>query len=182
MTKRHNRKLPRHPNYDYSQDGAHFVTNCSYQRKSLFGEVTDGEMIVNSLGEIIYQQWQQTGELREHVELDAFVVMPNHVHGIIMIINSPNDRRRDMMHHVPTHNKRQFSKLIPNSLSSIVGTFKAAVTRQINRLPDSPDHPIWQPRYRDHIIRNVADLNRIRDMYRRIQHDVKRIRFTNDTR
>lgn len=74
------------------------------------------------------------------------------------------------MHHVPTNStqsdnspKREFSKPIPNSLSTIIGAFKAAATRQINRLPNPPEHPIWQRNFHDHIIRNPDDLHRLRD-------------------
>ena len=165
---RHQRRSIRLKDYDYRQNGAYFVTICTHQRLCLFGEVRDSEMILNSYGEIVSQQWEQTGALRDYVVLDTFVVMPNHVHGIIWIVDN-NDtnvdvNRRGLMHQTPpTTPQREFSKPIAKSLSSIVGAFKAAVTRHINRLPESPDHPIWQRNFYEHIIRNEPDLNRIRD-------------------
>ncbi len=153
------RKSPRLKDYDYASSGGYFVTICTYERKCVFGEIANQQMELNVFGTIVHEQWKQTGILRDNVQLDAFVVMPNHVHGIILI-TSTNNNLRDMMHHVPT--PRKFSKPIANSLSAIVGSFKAAVTRQIRRLPETPDHPIWQSRYHDHIIRSLPDLNRIR--------------------
>ncbi len=162
MNKLPQHKSPRLIDYDYTQSGAYFVTICTHDRMHLFGRVDDGEMVCNLMGEIVHEQWIQTSVLRDYVELDTFVVMPNHFHGILIIIES-EENRRGMMHHAPTNPKREFSKSIPRSLSSIIGTFKASVTRQINRLPNAPDHPIWQRNFHDHIIRNPDDLNRLRE-------------------
>jgi len=162
MTEYPQRKSPRLQDYDYTQAGAYFVTICTHDRKRIFGHIDDGEVVCNQMGDIVNEQWIQTGVLRDYVELDMFVVMPNHVHGILMIVESEEDRR-GMMHHAPTTRKREFSKPIPRSLSSIIGTFKAAVTRHIRRLPNPPDHPIWQRNFHDHIIRNPDDLHRLRE-------------------
>ncbi len=75
--------------YDYTTPGAYFVTLVSYQRECLFGEVTGENLKLSELGEIVSQEWRRAPEIRAEVGLDAFVVMPNHVHGIIVINGTP---------------------------------------------------------------------------------------------
>jgi REP element-mobilizing transposase RayT len=170
MNAMYNRRSIRLKDYDYTQAGAYFVTICAYQRRCVFGSVENGLMRPNTCGQIVQYEWEQTAVVRPHVELDAFVVMPNHIHGIIVITDHVDiaGDGRGMMHHAPTIHiadqppQRKFSKPIANSLSSIVGTFKAAVTRRINTLPGAPDHPIWQRNYHEHIIRNQHALDHIR--------------------
>lgn len=161
----HKRRSIRLKDYDYTQNGAYFVTICTHQRACLFGEIHDDGMVLGSWGTLVQEQWLQTGVVRDNVELDAFVIMPNHVHGIILIVdkNDIDSPCRSVMYHAPTTPQREFSKPIAHSLSTIVGAFKAAVTRHINRLSDAPDHAIWQRNFYEHIIRNAADLNRIRE-------------------
>jgi putative transposase len=90
----HRRKSIRLRGYDYSQEGMYFVTICVQDRESLFGEMINGEMLLNEMGTIAYREWMHTPEIRKNVELDAFVVMPNHIHGII-IINNRTDSKGD---------------------------------------------------------------------------------------
>ena len=85
--KRHHRRSIRLKGYDYTQPGAYFVTTCTHNREPLFGRVVDGEMVLNALGEIVWACWREIPIHFPHVELDAFVVMPNHVHGIIWIVD-----------------------------------------------------------------------------------------------
>jgi REP element-mobilizing transposase RayT len=175
----HHRRSIRLKDYDYRQNGAYFVTICSHERLCLFGAVADGEMALNEWGGIIQACWNEIPAHYPMVELDGFVVMPNHVHGIVVITGGDDVNRRGMIYHAPTNanaptntnaptnanaptNTRAFSKPIANSLSSMMGTFKAAVTRHIRRLMDAPDHPIWQRNYYEHIIRNEQALNTVR--------------------
>jgi REP element-mobilizing transposase RayT len=81
---RHRRSI-RLRGYDYTQAGAYFVTICTQDRACLFGEIIDGQMRLNAPGQIVHDEWLRTGALRPNVELDAFVVMPNHFHGIIVL-------------------------------------------------------------------------------------------------
>jgi putative transposase len=155
---KHHRRSIRLENYDYSQSGAYIVTICLFHcHECLFGDVVNGEMILNEYGKIVAEEWLKTPQIRPYIELDAYVVMPNHFHGILFIIKDDVPRMSDgrgMMHHVPTTNhKREFSKPIANSLSTIVGAFKASVTRQINRLRDTPGGILWQKNYYETIIR-----------------------------
>lgn len=96
MPDRHRRSL-RLQDYDYTQAGAYFVTACTFQRAHLFGTVIDGAMLLNDPGVLVQHEWAQTAMLRDYVELDAFVVMPNHFHGIIVI---PEDHQ-GMRHPAP---------------------------------------------------------------------------------
>jgi putative transposase len=83
----HHRRSIRLPGYDYSQSGAYFVTICAYQRQCLFGDVVDGQMVLNQYGAIVADEWQKSSVIRREIELDAWMVMPNHFHGIVIIQN-----------------------------------------------------------------------------------------------
>jgi putative transposase len=85
---KHHRRSIRLRGYDYSSEGAYFVTICTHDRACLFGQVVEGEMVLNEIGKIAEQEWLNTPEKRPNVVLDEFIVMPNHVHGIIIIDNS----------------------------------------------------------------------------------------------
>ncbi len=87
------------PGYDYSRPGAYFITIVVHNRQCLFGEIVNGEMTLNEFGEIVKTEWQKTGALRPNIDVDAFVVMPNHLHGILIITD--ND---DLYHH---HNRNR---------------------------------------------------------------------------
>ena len=92
----HHRRSIRLKGYDYTQPGANFITFCTYQRRHIFGEVVNGEMILNDAGKIARQEWFKTAELRPYVKLyeDEFVIMPNHGHGIIWIDEDWAQQRR----------------------------------------------------------------------------------------
>ena len=79
------RRSIRLPGYDYTQAGAYFITVCTYERQCLFGEIIDGEMFPNEIGKIVEQTWLETPQVRESLELDDFVVMPNRFHGIVLL-------------------------------------------------------------------------------------------------
>jgi len=102
------------------------------------------------------------GDIRSNVEPDEFIVMPNHFHGIITI--KAGNIRRGMARHAPTG--REFAKPVANSLSTIIGAFKSAVTKSINILRNTPGMPVWQRNYFEHVIRNEKELSRIREYIR----------------
>ena len=165
MTNRPQRKSTRLKDYDYSQSGVYFVTLCTHNRLHLFGEITDGDMVLNDWGEIVSYEWQRTTVVRPYVELDAFVVMPNHFHAILLIVDDHTIPQRATQRVAPTDNvsKPKISQTLqPASLGAIVGQFKSVVTKRIRQLTDAQDI-IWQRNYHDHIIRNESDLNRIRE-------------------
>ena len=85
----HHRRSIRLRDYDYAQAGAYFVTICAQDRRCLFGEIVDGEMRLNAMGRIVAEQWDAIPRRFTNVALDAFVVMPNHIHGIFLIVGAP---------------------------------------------------------------------------------------------
>ena len=145
--KKHHRRSIRLKGYDYSSEGAYYVTIVTYQRDCLFGEIMNKEMILNEFGKIADECWRGIPEHFTFVELGAYVVMPNHVHGIIII-------RRGTIYRAPT--VEQFQKPVAGSIPTIIRTYKAAVTRRIGREHNATG--IWQRNYYEHIIRNEKDL------------------------
>jgi putative transposase len=160
----HHRRSIRLPAYDYAQAGAYFVTLVSHARECLFGQVIDGEMRLNALGEVVVEEWRRTGEIRREVEPDILVVMPNHIHGIVIV----GAHGRAPLHRAPLHRS-------PRSVGSFVAGFKSAVTKRINEMRGTPGLPLWQRNYYEHIIRNEEDLNHVRqyvvDNPARWEHD-----------
>jgi REP element-mobilizing transposase RayT len=170
----HHRQSIRLPAYDYRWPGVYYVTICVKDRHCLFGQVVDGVMRLNAYGHIAEEEWLRTAALR------SYVIMPNHLHGIIAIVDANGhdlgdmNAGRDMTRHVPTtvptavpttvpdESMRAFSKPVARSVSSIIGSFKASVTKRINRRWHTPGGSIWQPRFYEHIVRDAQDLDRIR--------------------
>lgn len=140
--------------HDYAQPGAYFVTVCTRDREWLFGDIVDGEMCLNPLGVAVHQEWSRTAQLHENVELDAFTIMPNHVHGIVIITQGRGTACR-----APTE---AFGRPVPNSLPTILRAFKSASTKRINEMRKAPVTPVWQRNYYEHMIRIHTELNAIR--------------------
>jgi putative transposase len=153
--KNHHRKSIRLREYDYTNPNWYYITICSYKMENIFGKVEKNKMILNKEGEIVEQEWLKIKELRKNIDLDYYVVMPNHFHGIVII------ESRDKASLVPTE-ERRFGKPVAGSLSTIIGSFKSAVTKRINELRKYKSTPIWQKNYYEHIIRNEMDLFYIR--------------------
>ena len=148
--------------YGYSQAGAYFITVYTQNHEHLLGEISDAEMLINAWGNIIQECWYDLPNHYPGLKLDIFVVMPNHMHGIIIIndTNRVDNIESDTEHRVPTY--EQFGKSIPNSISTIIRSYKSAVTKKINELRKTYNKKIWQPRFYDRIIRNEKELNKIR--------------------
>jgi len=155
----HQRKSIRLQEYDYSQAGGYFITICTHEKECLFGEVVDGEIQLNDIGKIVKSEWLKTEEIRDNVSTDEFVIMPNHVHGILFI-DEPSDRR-GTVHRAPTFER--FGQPTSNSIPTIIRSFKATVTKQINEHRNTPGQKIWQSNYFDRVIRNDDELIRIRE-------------------
>jgi len=153
---RHHRRSIRLPAYDYAQDGAYFLTVVTHQRQCLFGEIVDGEVLVSAYGEAVAQEWLRSTQMRHEIQLDAFVVMPNHIHGIAIIGGQTvGAHGRAPLHRAPLHRS-------PRSIGSFVAGFKSAVTRRINEMRGTRGLPVWQRNYYEHIIRDEEQLNRVR--------------------
>jgi REP element-mobilizing transposase RayT len=187
------RKSPRLPGYDYAQPGAYFITICTAHRQHLFGNIENGMMICNTLGQIAHQELFNLPSRWHMVDVDTFVVMPNHIHAIILITGTPlaadvstadaqkrvptGNQGADAQKRVPTGNQgADAQKRVPTgnqgadaqkrvpTLGQIVGNYKGGVTRLARReVAINTPHIIWQQRYHDHIIRNEEMLNYIRD-------------------
>ncbi len=146
------RRSTRLRDYDYSRAGAYFITVCTRGRKSLFGVVKDGEVALNELGRIAEEEWRKSAQVRIEIDLDAWVVMPSHIHGIVIIA----DERRRADRPVARGGLR------PRSLGAMMAGFKSAATKRINTMRGTPGTPVWQRNYYEHIIRNESALDRIR--------------------
>ena len=141
------RKPTRLKGYDYSQNGAYFITICTSQKAHLFGEITNSKMHLNDLGEIVNREIKKIEKHYHNICIDKYVIMPNHIHMIIEIIETEG------INPFPTVNYD-----IPN----VIGKFKAGVTRIVgNAFMHSVKKPIWQSSYHDHIIRGEKDYQKI---------------------
>ena len=148
----YHRRSIRLPGYDYSQAGAYFVTIVKYNRENLFGIIQDGEMIINPFGEIIANEWLKTTTVRPNVELGEFIIMPNHVHGIIIIRDPVGAMRRI----APTP-----KGAARGSIGAILGQIKSITAKRINTLRGTPGISVWQRNYYEHIIRSNDEWDRI---------------------
>jgi REP element-mobilizing transposase RayT len=154
----YHRRSIRLPRFDYGSAGAYFVTICTHERAHVFGKIQNDEMILNENGNICMNVWDEIQEYSDNAETDEFIVMPNHVHGIIWI-------------RPPTHgaiNPKGAINRAPTTttmgLGEIVRSYKARVTRQI-RLAGST-YGVWQRNYYERIIRNERELHAIRQYIR----------------
>ncbi|MFA5056129.1 MAG: transposase [Dehalococcoidia bacterium] len=150
----HHRRSRRLEGYDYSQAGAYFITVCTRNRECLFGDVIDGVMALSDVGRVVEEEWMKSADIRKEIELDAFVIMPNHIHGIIVIANDC----RGVWLYAPTGTLRSPSRTI----GALVRAFKSACTIRINDMRNSRGTPVWQRNYYEHVTRDEDDLNRIR--------------------
>ena len=161
----HHRRSVRVKGYDYTQAGAYFITLCLEGRQCLFGDIIDEGMKLNVLGEIVEAEWVRTATVRPDVELDAFVVMPNHVHGIIVLTNDTRDEegRGRATHRVAPTNASRLQGPATGSIGAIIGQFKSLTAKSINRQRCTPGAPIWQQNYYERVIRNERELEAARE-------------------
>ncbi len=166
----HHRKSIRLKGYDYSQEGLYFVTIVTKERKHLFGEIKNGEMILNDAGIIAKKYWLEIPEHFPNTQLHSFIVMPNHIHGIIEIIG-------EIKNSVETNSivgAKNFSPLRETTkpkfhspsktIGSIIRGFKIGITKWFQQhYPNefSVGESVWQRNYWEHIIRNDEDYKRI---------------------
>jgi len=134
----HHRRSLRLRGYDYSQPGAYFVTTCTEDRECLFGDVVDGEMILSEAGRVVQETWESIPGRFQSAVLDAFVVMPNHLHAIILLTETEGDSRP--------------------ALGDIIGAFKSISAIGVNRLLSREGNPLWQRSYHDRILRSQKEL------------------------
>lgn len=151
------------------------MTICSHEQQCLFGEISGGEMHMNAWGEIVRDEWLRTPTMRPNVELDEYVMMPNHFHGII-VINATNDNCVGADCVRPIHGAEKCGAHVgapvqpiqglrrkSGSLGSIIAGFKSAATKRINEVRKTPGAPVWHRNFYEHVIRNEKDLELIRE-------------------
>ncbi len=152
------RKNIRLKSWDYSSDGAYFVTICTKDRENFFGEIVDGEMMLNEIGLMVEKWWKKIEEKYETVTLDNFIIMPNHIHGIIIIYNVGADPCVGPDEKIFIKQNRQKHGAVP-TVSSMVQWFKTmAANEYLKKVKNNQwpvfDGKIWQRSFHDRIIRN----------------------------
>jgi putative transposase len=178
---RHHRRSIRLKGYDYAQAGAYFVTICAHGRECLFGEVLGGEMRLNAYGDIVAQCWDDLPRHYPTVGLDAFVVMPNHVHGIVVLTDpaTPAPANAGVVGaglrpaRVGAAGGGADGEVVGEAtpagrrpappLSEVVRAFKSFSARRVNELRGTGGASVWQRNYYEHIIRNERSLGMVRD-------------------
>lgn len=148
------RKSIRLKGWDYSKEGLYFITICTKNKECLFGSVQNGTMELNEIGWIADQYWKEIPKHYHHVKLHEFILMPNHLHGIIQIVSQYN---ADDDYNAPQ--TRKFGNPIPGSISTIINQYKSSVKRWCNQ--NGYENFKWQSRFHDHIIGSTEEFNRI---------------------
>ena len=136
--------------WNYEGPGPYLITICTYQKRPALGRILDGRMVLSHAGEIVKAEWTETGQVRPEVTLDAFVIMPDHIHAILGLGPA-----------IGNGAPRNGLERRPRSLGSLVAGFKAACTRRILE-STGVQVPVWQPNYNDRIIRSSNHLAMVR--------------------
>jgi putative transposase len=154
--RRPERKIARLREYDYRQSGAYAVTICVHERRLALGRIEDGTVRLHPFGRIAQERWLAIPQHHPIVVLDEFIVMPNHIHGILFIENeSPPTIEEEI-------ELRRFGKPQSGSLGTVIGSFKSGVTKRIGEARGCKTE-VWQQKFWDHIIRDEHDLHNQRE-------------------
>lgn len=148
--------------FDYRENHAYFVTICTFKRQCVFGSVTDGTVSLSQRGQVVQRCWKDLPTHHPFIELDAFVIMPNHVHAVICIVGNdveatPASRSPRSGESTLAHGPRA------RSLSAVIGSFKSAISRNLNRLRAGAATNLWQPNFYEHVVRSDRAMDTIRD-------------------
>jgi REP element-mobilizing transposase RayT len=188
----HRRRSVRLRGYDYAHPGAYFITICTHHREPILGRILDQVVHLTPMGEIACSEWMRTQAIRPRITVDAFVIMPDHLHGILVITDADDMGGRGTPRRAPTTatphappatphaplatpHARTASDMTPterfghptsDSVPTIVRSFKATTTKQINRSRGTPGAPVWQRGYYEHVIRSDAELEQVRKYIR----------------
>ena len=165
------RRSVRLRDYDYSTEGMYFVTIWAQRLECLFGEVVEDKMRLNQYGKIVDECWKWLFQQYSHTKINEFMIMPNHFHGIIEIIEPD---RRGGSRTAPTfascapalRTAPTFASCAPapvnvtkrKPLGRLIGAFKTVSTKRINLIRNTPGTPVWQRNYYEHVIRNEEEL------------------------
>lgn len=166
----HHRRSIRLKHYDYSQEGAYFITVCTKDKEWLFGNVINGEMQLNDMGNLTLQCWKDIPKHFPNAVPDEFIVMPNHIHGIIIFNVGAKNISPGMpdISHIPRDgNSDRAKNILPlqhgttMTIGSVIRGFKIGVTKWARA--NGASHDPWQRNYYEHIICNEAELEKIRE-------------------
>jgi hypothetical protein len=180
----HKRQSTRLKGYDYSKEGNYFLTICCQDKECLFGDVVNGKMILNNIGEVVNECWLKIPNHFPKVKLKEYVIMPNHIHGIIELINDEKSvsnntavenlrvinlkaENEQLLNSIPIKNsiiQNNFQKCTPRSIGSIIKGFKIGVTKWIrdkNNFEPILIESVWQRNYHEHIIRDNREYEKI---------------------
>ncbi|MGL4598734.1 MAG: transposase [Bacteroidia bacterium] len=166
----HHRRSIRLKGYDYGQAGLYFITICCYNRQHIFGNVLNGKMILNEYGKIAHDAWLKTPEIRPNIELGEFIIMPNHIHGIIKITHKlESDASKGESNSPDTHPPNTPSNTTSNptpqlqspsnNIGAIVRGYKSSVTKQLNLMHIG--YAVWHRNYYENIIRDEQSYQNI---------------------
>ena len=171
--KKHHRRSIRLKEYNYSQAGMYFITIRTYKWGKIFGKILNGKMYLNEFGSTVKFEWLKTSKMRVNIDIDEFVIMPDHFHGIIIINEwyNKNIQHNEAMQYSKYYNTmgnqiEQFGKSTKNSIPTIIKLFKSSSTKKINNLRNTPGKPVWQRNYYERLIRNEKALYQIRTYIR----------------
>lgn len=155
--RRPERKIARLRQFDYRQSGAYAVTICVHERRLAFGKIEDGVVRLHPFGQIAREDWLGIPSHYPNVVLDEFIVMPNHIHGILFIENEAPPMPQEEVE------LRRFGKPLSGSLSTIIGNYKSGVSRKVGHMRACKTE-VWQPKFWDHILlRDQHDLKKQRE-------------------
>ncbi len=154
----HERKNIRLKEYDYSKKGKYFITICTWKMEPYFGKIINGEMIYSDIGKIANQYLQDIPDHFNHIVMQEYVVMPNHIHCILEIVGSRHGVTEK------TAKKKQFSHQIKGSISVVVGQYKSSVTRWANN--NKHGYFSWQKRFYERIVRDKEEFDNIKKYIR----------------
>jgi REP element-mobilizing transposase RayT len=159
----HDRRTIRLSGWDYSAGGAYFVTLCTDRRAQLFGDIVDGHMRLDAVGTIVADSWRWLTSQYPYVTLDEWCIMPNHLHGILVLAGRGGSRT------APTGDETLVAMsdggdtaTTRKTVGRLIGAFKTVSTKQINRMRHTPGTVVWQRNFWEHIVRDDGEIDRIR--------------------
>jgi REP element-mobilizing transposase RayT len=149
----YHRRTIRLPGYDYASAATYFITLCTRKRQCVFGDVIDSAILLSPVGQVVFDCWNWLPDQYPYVEMGPFVVMPNHLHGIITLTVDEGGSRT-----APTEAPQP-----GKPIGGLIGAFKTVSTKRVNEMLGTPGELLWQRNYWEHIVRNDKSMSRICD-------------------